>query len=258
MQVPQSWTALSSWAVGVALALVLVFSASARAATSDGGATDCDTDLACGLDAPLSDSGVAAPEPDGSTQPTMLFFWAVGCPHCEEAKPLVDRLAKEYPQLRVERIEVRNDPAGRQRFIDTMTRLDAAAVGVPTFVVGSAYVVGYAQGTTDEQVRAMVAGAQTPGAGDAGAAPKLVVPWLGAIEPASVSLPGLTLAIGLADGVNPCAIWVLVVLLGILLHVETTKRMMLYAGTFVVMSGVVYFGFMVAWATLFQSPRSSR
>jgi hypothetical protein len=46
--------------------------------------------------------------------------------------------------------------------------------------------------------------------------------------------------------------WVLVVLLGILMHVRETKRMVLYAGTFVVMSGLVYFGFMVAWSTLFE------
>jgi hypothetical protein len=164
---------------------------------------------------------------------------------------MVDALAKEQPRLRVEAIEVRKDPEGRRRFIDTMKQLGATAVGVPTFVIGSNYVIGYAKGETDAQVRALVA--------DAGAAsssgpppPKVVaVPWLGEIDPSTVSLPWLTLGIGLADGLNPCAIWVLVVLLGILLHVDSTRRMLLYAGTFVVMSGVVYFVFMTAWATLF-------
>jgi hypothetical protein len=45
--------------------------------------------------------------------------------------------------------------------------------------------------------------------------------------------------------------WVLIVLLGILLHVRTRRRMILYAGSFIVMSGLVYFVFMTAWATLF-------
>ena len=57
---------------------------------------------------------------------------------------------------------------------------------------------------------------------------------------------------GLVDGVNPCAMWVLIVLLGILLHVEKRSRMLLYSAAFIVMSGVVYFVFMTAWATLFR------
>jgi hypothetical protein len=63
---------------------------------------------------------------------------------------------------------------------------------------------------------------------------------------------------GHVDGVNPCAIWVLLVLLGILAHVRSPRRMLLFAGTFVVMSGVVYFAFMSAWATLFSLVGLSR
>jgi hypothetical protein len=78
------------------------------------------------------------------------------------------------------------------------------------------------------------------------------VPWIGEVDSGSVSLPWLTVVMGLADGINPCAMWVLVVLLGILMHVDNTRRMFLYAGTFVAMSGVVYFIFMTAWAMLFS------
>ncbi len=46
--------------------------------------------------------------------------------------------------------------------------------------------------------------------------------------------------------------WVLMVLMGILLHVKQRSRMVLYACTFIFMSGVVYFVFMTAWAALFQ------
>jgi thiol-disulfide isomerase/thioredoxin len=218
----------------------------------------------CGLEE-LAEAGTSLAAADASAPVTLLFFWGVGCPHCEEARPLVDALAKENPRLRVEAVEVRGDPEGRRRFIDTMTRLGATAVGVPTFVVGAAYVVGYTKGESDEQVRALVAGALPSRGADASdpstsapAPSTFSVPWVGEIDPSSVSLPGLTLAMGLADGVNPCAIWVLVVLLGILLHVETTRRMVLYAGTFVVMSGVVYFVFMAAWATVFELVGLSR
>lgn len=243
--------------------------ASAEAPAADAAAADCDASSSiCGFDEPgtsgtspaTSTSGAAdaGARGDAATTVSLLFFWGVGCPHCEEAKPFVDTLAKEHPALRVEAIEVRRDPEGRRRFIETMQRLDAAAVGVPTFVTGDAYVVGFAKGETEGELRAMVDRALRTASAEP-SAPKLVsIPWIGKIDPRTVSLPGITLSIGLADGVNPCAMWVLVVLLGILLHVETTKRMLLYAGTFVVMSGVVYFTFMVAWATLFALAGLSR
>jgi hypothetical protein len=67
-----------------------------------------------------------------------------------------------------------------------------------------------------------------------------------------------TLTIGLVDGINPCAMWVLLVLLGILAHVRSTRRLLMVGATFVVMSGIVYFVFMTAWLSLFQLVGFSR
>lgn len=218
---------------------------------------ECDDAGVCGL-AELADAAPSASPSDASAAVTLLFFWGVGCPHCEEAKPVVEAVGRENPRLRVEAIEVRNDPEGRRRFLETMKSLDATAVGVPTFVVGRSHLVGYVKGETDARLRAMVADALGSTAKQSPTQERIAVPWLGEIDPITVSLPTLTVAIGLADSVNPCAIWVLVVLMGILLHVETTSRMLLYAGTFVLMSGVVYFAFMVAWAALFELVGLSR
>jgi thiol-disulfide isomerase/thioredoxin len=231
--------------VGTALLAVIAVVLSLLSVARAG--PECGTGSTCGL------------EVDAAAPVTLLFFWGVGCPHCEEAKPFVDQLAKENPRLRVEAVEVRNDPEGRRRFVETMTALQATAVGVPTFVIQNSYVVGYVKGETEAKLRAIVAEAlrQAPHA-TAPAREEIAVPWLGEVDPSTVSLPMLTLAIGLADSVNPCAMWVLVVLLGILLHVETTPRMALYAGTFVVMSGVVYFAFMLAWSALFELVGISR
>jgi hypothetical protein len=66
------------------------------------------------------------------------------------------------------------------------------------------------------------------------------------------------LLLGFADGVNPCAMWVLIVMLGILLHVRSRPRLLLFGGTFVFMSGLVYFLFMTAWATMFSLVGLSR
>lgn len=232
------------------LALVMML-ASARAwaqAPALDPSAACGTAAACGVPGD-PDAGVSAGRAEATTPNTLYFFWGIGCPHCEEAKPVVEALAKERPDLRIEAIEIRQDAAGRQRYIDTMKRLGAEAVGIPTFVVGDSYIVGYTKGESDEQLRAL---AGLPARSAASRREVFKVPWVGEIDSRAVSLPWLTVVMGLADGVNPCAMWVLVVLLGILMHVDNTRRMLLYAGTFVVMSGVVYFIFMTAWSVLFS------
>ena len=66
-----------------------------------------------------------------------------------------------------------------------------------------------------------------------------------------LGLPAFTVAIGLIDGFNPCAMWVLVFLLSLLVGVTSRRKTVLIAGTFVLVSGLMYFAFMVAWLNAF-------
>jgi hypothetical protein len=58
-------------------------------------------------------------------------------------------------------------------------------------------------------------------------------------------------ALGLLDGFNPCAMWVLLFLLSLLVHLQSRTRMALIAGVFVLVSGAVYYAFMAAWLNVF-------
>ena len=73
----------------------------------------------------------------------------------------------------------------------------------------------------------------------------------GTLSVSRLGLPLFTLALGLLDGFNPCAMWVLLFLLSLLLHLHDRKRMALVAGTFVLVSGAVYYAFMAAWLNIF-------
>ena len=66
-----------------------------------------------------------------------------------------------------------------------------------------------------------------------------------------LSLPVFTLFLGLLDGFNPCAMWVLLFLLSLLANLRDRRKMFLLAGIFVLVSGVVYFAFMAAWLNIF-------
>jgi thiol-disulfide isomerase/thioredoxin len=211
----------------------------------------------CAADDGCDQPVVASPGGDrsGHAQPVaggkLLFFWGVGCSHCEEAKPFLAGLAREHPDLAVEQIEVRQDAGGRERFIGTMRSLGAEAVGIPTFVVDGGYVVGFAPGVTEAAVRELVARARL-GAPLEDAVTRVELPLFGIVDPSSLPLPAFTLMIGLVDGINPCAMWVLLVLLSILVHVRSRARLLLFGATFVVASGIVYFVFMVAWMHVFS------
>lgn len=208
------------------------------------------SDAGCAPSSPASPGVPSAPRAatDGgvSGDGVVLFFWGEGCPHCEEARPVVARLAAEVAGLRVETLEVRRDAVGRARFLAEVARLGIRPASIPLFVRGDRWEMGFDPATGPARLRALVRG-DTPSEGAAG----VDVPLLGRVEAGRVSLPTFTLVVGLLDGFNPCAFYVLFVLLGILLHVRSRARMALYGATFVVMSGVVYFLFMGAWLNAF-------
>ncbi len=84
------------------------------------------------------------------------------------------------------------------------------------------------------------------------AAEAIEVPLLGRLRVQQLGLPAFTFLIGLVDGFNPCAMWVLVFLLSVLVNIKERQKIIVIAGTFVVVSGLAYFAFMAAWFSVFQ------
>ena len=52
------------------------------------------------------------------------------------------------------------------------------------------------------------------------------------------------------DGFNPCAMWVLIFLISLLLGMANRKRMWILGSAFILASAAVYFAFMVAWLNI--------
>jgi len=75
------------------------------------------------------------------------------------------------------------------------------------------------------------------------------IPFVGAIDVAEYSLPILSLILGFVDGFNPCAMWVLVLFLTILLEVGSRRRMIEMAGLFIFAEGVMYYLILNVWMT---------
>nr|WP_228730020.1 cytochrome C biosynthesis protein [Shewanella avicenniae] len=78
------------------------------------------------------------------------------------------------------------------------------------------------------------------------------LPLIGKVNPDSISLPILTLVLAGADAFNPCAFFVLLFLLSIMVNAKSRSRMLLVGGIFVFFSGFIYFLFMTAWLNIFE------
>lgn len=77
------------------------------------------------------------------------------------------------------------------------------------------------------------------------------IPLLGDRDAGSYSLPVLAAILGLVDGFNPCAMWVLVYLISLIMGLNDRKKIWLLVGSFLMASGVLYFLFMTAWLNAF-------
>ena len=186
----------------------------------------------------------AKANPAADPAPLLEVFVRDGCPHCAAAKAFLPELQRVHPQLQVRERSLSHDPTALQALLDHSRRAGIRAPGVPTFVLGDQVLVGFddAQGV-GRQLHALVK-RQAGGDGAIRAGPF-------SLSAAGLGLPLFTLVLGLLDGFNPCAMWVLLFLLALLVHWRDRRRMALVAGTFVLVSGAVYFAFMAAWLNVF-------
>jgi hypothetical protein len=176
-------------------------------------------------------------------------------------------LRRERPDLRMVVHDIERDADALQRLKDLAARERVPAVGVPAFHVRDQLVVGFlGPETTGARLRDLIRGVGEPTrpevAESCPAQPnatcegserveRISFPFFGSIAAGEIGLPLFTIAIGLLDGFNPCAMWVLLFLLSLLVNVHDRRKMLVIAGTFVVASGVVYFAFMAAWLNIF-------
>jgi glutaredoxin len=168
-----------------------------------------------------------------------------GCPHCADAKAFLPAFARERPWLRIVYRSIDGDPAA----LDDLVRHSRSAgiwpPGVPTFVYDGRVVAGFeSPERSGPELAALVERRATP-------VETIETGLFGTLSVSRLGLPLFTVAIGLLDGFNPCAMWVLLFLLSMLVHLKDRRRMAFVAGTFLLVSGAVYYAFMAAWLNVF-------
>lgn len=174
--------------------------------------------------------------------PDLEVFVRAGCPHCEAAKEFLSDLRRERPDISIAVHDVGDDEAALHRLADLAAERGLTGFGVPAFFIGADLIVGFRSAeTTGSEIRAALDRRAT------GLVPPSTVEgirtrWFGELRVRDWGLPLFTILVGQLDGFNPCAMWVLLFLLSLLVNLRDQLKMALVAGTFVAVSGLVMAG----------------
>lgn len=198
----------------------------------------------------------------------IVMFYSRLCPHCEDAAEFLKALelppkegwfyeeVKRYQaladaniKLELKLYEILDNPYNRELFEYYCEAYEIRPKGLPVFFIGSKAVESFPKADGAEIVAKTILYAQNKLDDKDGEVYN--IPLIGDVASDSVFLPTFTIFLGFIDGLNPCAMWVLVFLLGILAYSRSKKRMLLVGVTFVAASGIVYFLLMTAWLNLF-------
>ncbi len=207
--------------------------------------------------------GAAVAEPGDETVEITLF-WGRECPKCESERAWLDDLEQVYDLERTE-YEVWHDGDNRELFERTADELGFEAGAVPTTIIGGRVWIGYTDSIGDdiaEAIQLVSEGQEVspgvygqPGTGtcdpsddsgglscddesDTGA--EIDVPLVGTVALDDQNLLVSTLIIGFVDGVNPCSLWVISVLLTIVVRTASRRRVLAIGSTFLVVTAAMY------------------
>jgi thiol-disulfide isomerase/thioredoxin len=204
--------------------------------------------------------GTPEPEAPAQTEGTLEvhFFYHSGCPHCRDQEPFNEEMAAKYPDVYFVYHDGA-DPTQYDELLDLIqgTNISEEELDFPLTIVGKRAFVGWISreesGTPIEQaIISCLAGDCGGEQGTGEEIPQdIEVPLIGRLHIADYSLPVLAVVLGLVDGFNPCAMWVLAYLISILFVLQDRRKAWLLVGSFVLASGVLYYLFMTAWLNAF-------
>lgn len=206
----------------------------------------------------------------------LYLFYNYDCPHCADEKVYLKELEEEYDNLEIIKYEVKKDEENKELLSEFLKQQGWDINAVPLTIIGTNYFVGYnddigtkircAVNYYGNNVHRDLVG-EFLGTSEVREdlidefninSCKFTVPIIGEVNPKNISLPLVSAVIGLVDGFNPCAMWVLLFLISLMIGMKNRKRMWCLGIAFLLSSAIVYFAFMMTWinvAGMFSSSK---
>ncbi len=184
---------------------------------------------------------------------TITLFYGDTCPHCHDFIEYAENeLLPNNSQVKLVKYEVYNNYTNQLVFKKWVNDYNVKSQGVPTFFINDRVFQGYSERMNDDIegyiYECLNETSETQSCSDG---MDVELPFFGKVHLHEISLPLITVMLGFLDGFNPCAFFVLLFLLSMLVYAKSRKRMLIIGGTFVFFSGLIYFLFMTAWLNFF-------
>ncbi|MDD4298801.1 MAG: hypothetical protein PHS98_04160 [Bacilli bacterium] len=206
----------------------------------------------------------------------IYLFYNDGCPHCEALEVVLSELKEKHHNLEVYKYEASKDFGNSVSMGKAAKLLNARVSGVPFTIIGTKYFVGYSSVSTKGEIENTIkvyssvssysdpVGEMLGVVTDSGTLTYddiiedleknsdyiIDIPILGPVEAKKISLPIISVVLGTLDGFNPCAMWVLLFLISVLMGMKDRKRMWILGLCFLFTSAIIYLAFMLAWLNL--------
>jgi len=207
----------------------------------------------------------------------IYLFHSYTCKHCKEEIKLLDELEKEYDNIKVYKYEVNEN--GNGELLKNISEIMGSKVtGTPYTIIGNKVFSGYDYENSKGRFKGAIEYYSKYGYEDKvgeyiSSIPlpsyevkdtdldvdeyindyisyKVKLPLIGEVKLKNLTLPLVTVVIGFADGFNPCAMWVLLFLISMLIGMKDKKRMWILGSTFLLTSALIYLIFMMSWLNL--------
>ncbi len=193
----------------------------------------------------------------------IYLFWGDGCPHCEEERPFLQVLneSKYEGRLAIHEFEVWYDQDNADYAEKFAEAYGQTVSGVPMTYIGPNFYSGFNEDYKDmfmEAIDAEIANGPVDPLDivegtvtvdqvlEAREAKKkyqnttITVPLIGKVDLQNKSLLITTIIIGLVDGVNPCSLWVLTMLLAMVIHTDSRKKTLVIGLVYLFVTAAIY------------------
>lgn len=170
----------------------------------------------------------------------IYFFHKTSCPHCKKEGKLLDSLEQKYENINIYRFEVSGDSQNAEYLTEVKKLFDETSGGVPYTVIGTETFLGY-NSYVGEKLEKTIQNYLDIKKETEQEKATFNLPIVGKTDAKEVSIPFVAILLGVIDGFNPCAMWVLLFLINMFIDMKDKKKMFILGYTFLFTSALVYF-----------------
>lgn len=170
----------------------------------------------------------------------IYFFHKTSCPHCKKEGELLDSLEKKYENINIYRFEVSSNNQNADYLVQVKKLFNETSGGVPYTVIGTETFLGYNSYVGDKIEKTIQSYLDIKEETEKEKS-TFTLPVIGKTDAKEVSIPFVAILLGVIDGFNPCAMWVLLFLINMFIDMKDKKKMFILGYAFLFTSALVYF-----------------